>query len=74
MSAAPDSGTGLPAGACPVCATPVADLLPRCPECGLDLAGVAPRPSAYSRVAVAWTIIGFAAVYAAIVLAVALAN
>jgi uncharacterized protein (DUF983 family) len=52
----------------------VADLTERCPECGLDLAGVPPRPGAYSRAAIVWTVVGFVIVYAVILLAVALAN
>jgi hypothetical protein len=55
-----------------VCATPVADVTERCPECGLDLAGVPPRPSAYSRSAVVSTVLGLVLVYACIVLIVAL--
>ena len=72
----PDGGTRSPLapGACPVCGTPLADVTERCPECGLDLAGVPPRPSAYSRSAMTWTIVAFAAIYLAILLAVALAN
>lgn len=64
----------LPPGECPVCQTSVADMTERCPECGLDLAGVPPRPSAYSRKAVVFTIVGFAVVYAVILLAVILDN
>ncbi len=61
-------------GQCPVCGTPVADLTERCPECGLDLAGVPPRPSAYSRTAIVLTVVGFVIVYAVILLAVALVD
>lgn len=74
MSAVPEREPPMEPGACPVCGTPVADVTERCPECGLDLAGVPPRPAAYSRTAVAWTIVGFAVIYLVIVLAVALAN
>jgi len=55
-----------------VCGTPVADVTERCPECGLDLAGVPPRPSAYSRAAIVWTVVGFAVIYVFTVLAVSL--
>ena len=74
MSAVPEREPRRPLdpGVCPVCATPVADSTERCPECGLDLAGVAPRPNAYSRTAIVWTVIGFALIYLCTVLAVAL--
>ena len=74
MSAVPERepGRGPSPGACPVCDTPVADRTERCPECGLDLAGVTPRPSAYSRAAIVWTVVGFAVIYLCTVLAVAL--
>ena len=75
MSAVPEPSGAPPAPAvCPVCGTPVADVTTRCPECGLDLAGVPPRPSAYSRTAVAWTVVAFVLIYAVILVAVALAN
>ncbi len=70
----PERPAPLEPGACPVCGTPVADLTERCPECGLDLAGVPPRPSAYSRTAIVWTVVGFAVVYLVILLAVALVD
>lgn len=68
----PEAPRGLPPGACPLCGTPVADVTERCPECGLDLAGVPPRPSAYSRAAIVWTVVGFAVIYLCTVLAVSL--
>lgn len=77
MSEAPEpagSPSFLPAGECPVCGTPVADLLDRCPDCGYDLAGVPPRPVAYSRTAIGWTVGVFVLIYVVIVVAVALAN
>lgn len=80
MSAVPERPDGsarepaLTPGQCPVCGTPVADVTERCPECGLDLAGVPPRSNAYSRAAIVWTVVGFAAVYVVILVAVALAN
>ncbi|MFA5885800.1 MAG: zinc-ribbon domain-containing protein [Acidimicrobiia bacterium] len=75
MSAQPEPSGAPPAPAvCPVCGTPVADVTTRCPECGLDLAGVAPRPGAYSRTALMWTIAVFLVIYAVILVAVALAN
>ena len=75
MSAVPEPSSAPPAPAvCPVCGTPGADVTTRCPECGLDLAGVPPRPSAYSRTAVAWTVVAFVLIYAVILVAVALAN
>lgn len=73
MSAVPERSVP-PPGACPVCATPVADVTERCPECGYDLAGIPPRPSAYSRGALVWTIAGFVVIYVLLVTAVALAN
>ena len=69
-----DASASLPAGECPVCGTPVADLLDRCPDCGYDLAGVPPRPGAYSRSAIGWTVGAFVLIYVVIVVAVALAN
>ena len=78
MSAVPERhGQHEPAlepGVCPVCGTPVAVVLDRCPECGLDLAGVPPRSGAYSRAAIVWTIVGLAAVYLVVLLAVFLDN
>lgn len=79
MSAVPegprgDAGPGLPAGVCPVCGGPVDDVVARCPDCGCDLAGVPPRPPAFSRPAVVATVAAFVAVYAVIVAAVALVN
>lgn len=75
MSAVPEPVGSPPAPAgCPVCGTPVADVTERCPECGLDLAGVPPRLSAYSRVALWWTVIGFLVIYLVIVVAVALVD
>jgi len=80
MSAVPGQPDGfareplLAPGECPLCGTPVADMTERCPECGLDLAGVPPRPSAYSRTAIVLTIAGFAIVYLVILLAVVLDN
>lgn len=77
MSAVPERPEREPLltpGQCPVCGTPVADTTERCPECGYDLAGVAPRPGAYSRTAIVWTVVGFALVYVVILLAVALAE
>ena len=74
MSAVPERVSPLPPGECPLCGTPVADATERCPECGLDLAGVPPRPSACSRTAIVWTIVGFAVVYLIVLLAVALVD
>lgn len=75
MSAVPEPVGQPPAPAvCPVCGTPVADSTERCPDCGLDLAGVPPRPNAYSRAALLWTAAGFWLIYVVIVVAVALAN
>ncbi|MBM3660395.1 MAG: hypothetical protein FJW95_12965 [Actinobacteria bacterium] len=76
MSAVPEQPDGfeserfLAPGECPLCGTPVADVTERCPECGMDLAGVPPRPVAYSRTAIVLTIVGFAIVYLVILLAV----
>ncbi len=74
MSAQPEGFAPPGPAACPVCSTPVSDLLDRCPECGYDLAGVAPRASAYSRTALVWTIAAFVAIYVVILVVVALAN
>jgi hypothetical protein len=45
----------------------------RCPVCNYDLAGVGGRPGAYSRMALWWTVAGFAVVYL-IVLAIVIAT
>ena len=74
MSAVPERSVPPAPAVCPVCGTPVADVTERCPDCGLDLAGVPPRPSAYSRAALLWTAAGFLLIYVVIVVAVALAN
>ena len=74
MSAQPEGFATEGPTACPVCGTPVAEVLDRCPECGYALAGVGTRPTAYSRAAVMWTIAGFVIVYAVILAVVALAN
>ena len=74
MSALPE---GIPVAgpdACPVCGTPVATVLDRCPGCGYALAGLGPRPGAYSRTALVWTIVAFVAIYAVILGVVALTN
>lgn len=73
-SGRPEREPLLAPGQCPLCDTPVADLTERCPECGTDLAGVPPRPSAYSRAAIVWTVVGFAVVYVVVLLAVALVD
>jgi predicted amidophosphoribosyltransferase len=54
-------------GLCPVCSTPVAASETRCPACNYDLAGVAGRPGAYSRMALWWTVAGFVVVYLIVV-------
>jgi predicted amidophosphoribosyltransferase len=74
MSAAPEPGAAQGPAVCPVCGTPVADVTERCPECGYDLAGIPPRPSAYSRAALWWTAAGFLVIYVVVVVAVALAH
>ena len=74
MSAQPEDVRAEGPTGCPVCGTPVADVLDRCPECGYALAGLGTRPSAYSRSALWWTVAAFVAVYAIILVVVALAN
>ena len=51
-----------PAG-CPLCGTSVSEKTERCPECGYALAGVGARPGPFSRVALAWSLMGLVAVY-----------
>jgi predicted amidophosphoribosyltransferase len=65
-TAGPDPGT-----VCPLCATPVATVAKRCPECGYSLAGVGTRSSAYSRAALWWTVAAFVAVYVVVLAVVA---
>jgi len=60
-------------GLCPVCSTPVTPSERRCPTCNYDLAGVAGRPGAYSRMALWWTVAGFVVVYL-VVLAIVIAT
>ena len=36
------------AGACPLCGLAVGTAVERCPDCGMTLAGVAPRPGPFS--------------------------
>lgn len=75
MSAAPEGrGELLEPGECPICGARAEDVARRCSRCGADLAGVPPRPSAYSRAAIIWTVVGFAVVYVVVLLAVALEN
>lgn len=74
MSGEAEPGYPVVPGVCPLCGTPVADVSARCPECGYDLAGIPPRPSAYARPALWWTVAGFLTIYAVILVAVALAH
>jgi zinc-ribbon domain len=77
VSVAPDLPTPSPAAAsavCPVCGAPVAPEDARCPACGYDLAGVDGRPGAYSRWALWWTVAGFVAIYAIVLVIVAITN
>jgi len=60
-------------GLCPVCSTSVSPADTRCPTCNYDLAGVAGRPGAYSRMALWWTVAGFVVVYL-VVLAIVIAT
>lgn len=48
---------------CPLCSTPVSASDERCPDCGLDLAGVGDRPNPVSRVALLWSAMSLLAVY-----------
>ena len=74
MSAQPEPAPTQDPSVCPLCGTPVSDVVDRCPECGYDLAGVGRRPTAYSRAALMWTVVAFVIVYAVILAVVALAN
>lgn len=74
MSVAPEGRFVAEDGACPLCGAPVEGAARRCPDCGLDLAGVGGRPGAYSRPVLWWTVAGFLAIYVVVVVVVALAN
>jgi hypothetical protein len=50
------------ADACPLCDTAVTEAESRCPECGLDLAGVGERP-VFTQPLFWCTAMGFLAVY-----------
>jgi hypothetical protein len=56
--------------ACPLCGTAVGAEANRCGTCGYHLAGVAGRPSAFTRPAIVWTAIGLVLVYVATLLVV----
>jgi predicted amidophosphoribosyltransferase len=59
---------------CPVCSAPVTPTDSRCPTCNYDLAGVAGRPGAYSRMALWWTVAGFVVIYLIVLLVVVATN
>jgi hypothetical protein len=49
--------------ACPLCGSAVSTDAERCRTCGYHLAGVGDRSGPLDRVALAWTVAGFAIVY-----------
>jgi hypothetical protein len=57
-----------------LCGTSVAPGATRCSECGYHIAGVAGRPSPFSRQALWWSAAGLLAVYLLTLLIVALAR
>jgi hypothetical protein len=58
-------GTGsVPApDGCPLCGGAVRADAERCGSCGYHLAGLGDRPGPFDRVALAWTVTGFAIIY-----------
>jgi predicted amidophosphoribosyltransferase len=59
---------------CPLCGAAIAVDAMRCAECGLHLAGVAGRPSPFSRPALWWSAVALLGVYLLTLLIVALAR
>jgi hypothetical protein len=60
-------------GTCPLCGEATPPDQERCISCGFALAGVDGRPSAFSRITLVWTAMGFLAVYL-VTLAIVLAT
>lgn len=50
-------------GACPLCGTPVAAGVDRCPDCGCSLMGVDGRPGPFSRRTLWWWAGALLAIY-----------
>jgi hypothetical protein len=68
----PEPSPPIAAGACPLCGTAAAMGDERCAACGFSLAGVDGRPAPFSRATLWWSVAGFAAVYVATLVIVAL--
>ena len=58
------------AGACPLCGLAVGTAVQRCPDCGMTLAGVAPRPGPFSDRAIWWWAAALFAIYLAVLVIV----
>jgi hypothetical protein len=59
---------------CPLCGAAITVHTIRCGECGLHLAGVAGRPSAFDRQALWWSAAALLVIYLLTLLIVALAR